>query len=297
MLFILLQFTLQMPRSGTRMIFVLILSSLLTIQAGVLVDEANCSGIKINGQYYNEEILMQDLDRPYSLAVDYSPNILYFSYNIKGSSDDESRSARLNLITKEFSNIEGINNGFAQTVDQKTHEVYIGGSDGIYKYDYATNKAELYAQKGSNIWHLYFNQHLYFSIFPTQVLYVLRDGNPSRFEYLEDTKVDHFVIDNENDIFFTNATGLYSVKAESKNATLYVENPVVRSLTTDKNGNVYLCLQDGVYAVRKSTQSLEKIYSIDDGFGLAFDNENNIVYADAIKVVRLKLDLKNKCNS
>lgn len=267
-------------------------AGLIVIQGGVIKEEKPCDGVNINGLYYDKEILKDEIDRPYLLAVDYSSNNLYFSYNVN---EEEFRSARLNLNTKEFSNIEGITNGFAHTVDQETHDIYIGGSDGIYKYDYGNNKAELIAGKGIDIWRVYFNGVLYYSEFPNQFLYMLVDGESRRFPDLEDTKVYDFVIDKDDDIFFTNATGLFSQKKGTKNATLYVENPVMRSLTTDKEGNVYACLQDGIYVANKAATSMDKIIEIDDGFGLTFDNDNNIVYSDAKRLIRLKLNRHKKC--
>lgn len=281
-----------------KMKVLLILSGLISIRAGVIKEEQNdCPGVKINGVYYEPETLRRELDRPYILAVDYSTNNLYFSYNIKSDTDDF-RSARLNINTKEFNNIEGVVNGFAQTVDQKTHDIYIGGSDGIYKYDYGNNQAEIFGAPGENIWNLYFKDVLYYSTFPNQFLYTLEDGESKRFPDLEDTKVDHFVIDNENDMFYTNTTGLYSQKKGTKDAVLYAntaELKSMRSLTTDLNGQVFACLEDGIYAVKKSSKSLEKVVSINDGFGLAFDNDNNIVYSDATSLVRFKINRHKKC--
>ncbi|KAJ8711177.1 hypothetical protein PYW07_008419 [Mythimna separata] len=292
-----------------KMKFIIILCGLVSIQAGV-IKEDNCSGVIIEGVYYEKEnetlregndrlyyaneTLREDIDRPYLLVVDNSTNNLYFSYNIK-ENDDEFKSARLNLNTKEFNNIEGVTNGFAQTVDQATHEIYIGGSDGIYKYDYGQNKAELIGERGSNIWTLYFKDVLYYSLFPHQFLYVMEDGQSKRFVDLEDTKVDHFIIDNEDDIFFSNYTGLFSQKKGTKNAVLYAESPVLRSLATDKFGNAYACLQDGIYAVEKTTTSLKKVVEVNDAFGLAFDNDNNIVYSDASRIIRLKIYKDKTC--
>ncbi|XP_030032763.1 ommochrome-binding protein-like [Manduca sexta] len=280
----------------------LILSSLLAIQAGVIkeesieVEEKVCDGIIINGTYHEQEILHRDLDRPFLLSVDHSTNDLYFSYNVKVDEDDF-RSARLNLNSKEFKNIEGVSNGFAQAVDPSTNDIYIGGSDGIYKYDPRNNKAELFAQRGMNIWTLYYKDFLYFSNFPSQFLYVLIDGKSERLAELQDTKVEHFVIDNEDVMFYTNNTGLYGHKKGTLDSVLYKEigSIGIRALTTDINGNVYACFSDGVYAVRKATQSLEKIFDIDDAFGLAFDNNNNIVYSDAVKLIRLRPNRSKSC--
>ncbi|XP_047032672.1 ommochrome-binding protein-like [Helicoverpa zea] len=277
-----------------KLVILLCLCGLISTQAGVVKEGNECTGVTINGVYYDAETLREGLDRPYLLAVDYSTNNLYFSYNVK-ENEDFFKSARLNLNTKEFHNIEDISNGFAQTVDQVTHDVYIGGSDGIYKYNFGENKAELIGEKGSNIWSLYFKDVLYYSVFPAQFLYILEDGQGRRFVDLEDTKVDQFVIDNQDDIFFSNATGLFSQKKGTKDAVLYLESPVLRSLTTDKNGNAYACLQDGIYTIKKSSTSLEKVLEVDDAFGLAFDVDNNIVYSDATRLVRLKVNKHKKC--
>lgn len=272
---------------------ILILSSILAVYAGVIKED--CDGVKIKEIYHNLEVLHEGLDRPYLLTVDHSSNILYFSYSVTKNEDGEFKTARINLNTKEFKNIKGINNGFAQAVDQKTHEIYIGGSDGIYKYDYSKDNAEFVGEKDTNIWNLFCKDVVYFTTYPSQFLYTFENGQTSRFKDLEDTKVDNFVIDNDNIMFFTNATGLYSQAKGTKNAVLYEEFPIVRGLTTDVNGNVYVCLSDGIYAVNKEKLVLEKVLNVDDAFGLAFDNDNNIVYADATRLVRLKPSKSKSC--
>ncbi|KOB69904.1 Ommochrome-binding protein [Operophtera brumata] len=257
---------------------ILLLSSVLAVYAAVIKED--CDGVKINDIYHDLEVLHEGLDRPYLLTVDHSTNILYFSYSIE---EDEFKTARINLNTKEFKNIKGVNNGFAQTVDQKTHDIYIGGSDGIYKYDYGQDNAVFFEANDTNIWYLYFKDVLYFSAYPSQFLYTIENGQTSRFKDLEDTKVDNFVIDNNNTMFYTNATGLYSQEKGTKNAVLFKEFPEtgVRGLTTDVNDKVHVCLRDGIYAVNKEKIVLDKVLDVDDAFGLSFDNDNNLVYADA----------------
>lgn len=274
---------------------IIILSIILAAYAGVIKED--CDGIKINNIYHDLEVLHENLDRPYLLTVDHSTNIVYFSHSVLENEENEFKTARINLNTKEFKNIKGVNNGFAQTVDQKTHEIYIGGSDGIYKYDYGTDKAEFIGQKDVDIWNLYFKDVLYFSVYPSQFLYIFENGQASRFKDLEDTKVDSFVIDQNNTMFFTNATGLYSQQKGTKDTVLYEEFKVVgvRGMTTDINGNVYVCLRNGVYAVNKEIVGLEKVLDIDDAFGVAFDNDNNIVYGDASRLVRLKPNKSKSC--
>ncbi|XP_050358177.1 ommochrome-binding protein-like [Nymphalis io] len=277
---------------------VLILTTAAIIQAAVIKEDEvkPCDGVIIDDVYHEIEELKKDIDRPYSLAVDYSTNRVYFSYSLN-KDDDVFKTAYVNLNTKEFANIEGVNNGFAQTIDHKTHEVYIGGSDGIYKYNQKTKSAEFFGEKEANIWNIFFKDVLYFSIFPSQFLFTYINGQSVRYRDLEDTKVDQFIIDNEDIMFFTNATGLFSQVKGTKQATLYQEYPNegVRGLASDVNGNIYLCLRDGIYKVDKSDVSLRKIVEIDDVFGLAFDNDNNIVYSDATKLIRLKPNKDKTC--
>ncbi|XP_013178699.1 PREDICTED: ommochrome-binding protein-like [Papilio xuthus] len=276
---------------------VIFLSLFVIIQAAVSKEE-NCDGITINGIDYERETLKTNLDRPYSLAIDYSTNILYFSYSLKPT-DDVFKSVKINLYTKEYSEIEGIENGFVQTVDQINHIPYIGSSKGIFKYDYTENEALPYIAYDCDIWEIYYRDNvLYYSDFPAQFLYTITNGEIVRFEDLDDMKIIHFLIDDNDVMFYTNATGLYSQPKGSKDAYLYIKldnGDKVRGLTVDKNGYVYACFEDGIYKVNTATGLLEHILEIDDGFGVAFDANNNIVYSDATSVYHLKPN--KKCGS
>ncbi|XP_061725179.1 ommochrome-binding protein-like [Cydia pomonella] len=266
---------------------VILISSLVIVQAGVTKRDTQCEGPLVNGVQHSKGILKTDLDRPYLLTTDFSSNTLYFSYTIKGE-EEGFKSAKLNLNTKEFSDIDGVPNGFAQAVDESTHEVYIGGSDGIYKYKPNANKADFFGANGTDIWTIYYKDVLYFSIFPSQFLYTFDNGEITRFKDLEDTLVDSFLIDDENTLFFSNSSGLYSQKKGTKDAiNISGEDIRIRGLTKNKDGDVYVCVQDGIYSVNKTHHYLGKYVDIDDAFGVAFDNQNNLVYADATNVVRL----------
>ncbi|CAG9790031.1 unnamed protein product [Diatraea saccharalis] len=267
--------------------YLLIVASLSIASAGVIKEEA-CDGVRINGTYYEKEIIKTDLDRPYLLTVDYSTNTLYFSYSIK-SDEDIFKTARIDLDTNAFSDID-IVNGFAQTVDYEHQKVFIGSNDGIYKYDHDTNQVEFVGQRGSDIWAIYYDDVLYYSEFPSQFLYTLSNGTATRFKDLEDTKVDHFVTDGDNTMFYTNATGLFSQKKGTKDAVLIEEFPHngPRGLTTNKYEDVYVCMRDGIYEVDKTQPSLKKIVDVDDCFGIAFDIYDEIIYADWKSLIRLK---------
>lgn len=268
-----------------------LLLAIAYVNAGDSPDE--CDGYFINGVYHEKQILKSNLDRPYLLSLDRDTNILYFSYSLD-SDDDLFQSAYINVQTKEFEKIEGVENGFTQTIDETTHDVYIGGSDGIYKYSPNTKTVEYFAARGTNIWRVYFKDVLYYSNFPSQFLYTFIDNKIKRFTDLEDTKVDEFLIDN-NDIFFVNETGFYQQERGTKNAIPYPNITTVRALTLDAEGKPYVCTKDGVYAIDKEKKEFHKLIEINDAFGLTFDKENNIIYSDATELVKLQANKNTNC--
>ncbi|CAG9572599.1 unnamed protein product [Danaus chrysippus] len=265
-------------------LFMLLLTAIV-IQGEEINDE---EVICIRNVQHDIEVLKTDLDRPYSLVVDYSTNVLYFTYSLNNI-DDVFKTGYINLNTKEFGDLEGVENGFTQTIDQNKHEIYIGTNNGIYKYEHAKKTAEFYALTGIDIWHIYFKDIIYYSIFPNQFFYTYINGEVMKFKDLQDTKVDQFVIDNEDFMFFTNATGLYGQRKGSDASKLYNEYNTdgIRALTTDINGNVFFCRFDGIYTVDKAVSSVNKVLDLNDVYGLAFDNVNNIIYSDESKIVRL----------
>ncbi|CAG4960789.1 unnamed protein product [Parnassius apollo] len=272
------------------------LSCIVVIHGAAISDE-KCDGITIDGVYYDKEVLKTDLDRPYSLVVDFGTNVLYFSYNLYHT-DDIFKTAKINLDTKDFAKLDGVENGFGQTVDQTNHVLYIGTSKGIYKYNNTDNTAKLYAAHDTDIGDVYFKDELYYSEFPSLFVYTVKDGQTERFKDLEETQVTHFAIDDEEDMFYVNSTGLYSQKKNTKDSVLYKEmnyGEGFRGITTDVNGKVYICFSDGIYKVNKHTTTVEKMVDVDDAFGAAFDGNNNIVYANSTSLIYLKASENKNC--
>ncbi|KAJ0170614.1 hypothetical protein K1T71_013985 [Dendrolimus kikuchii] len=265
----------------TEMKLILILSGLLTIQAGVIKREI-CAGVTIYGVCHKREILYENIRPPFSLAVDQKSNILYFSHEL---TDFVYTTARFNLDTKEFKNI--VAGGFDQVVDRNSHDVYIGTNYGFYKYDPVDDKATFIGAKDVNTWNIYYNDSiLYYVRFPKNTLNTFQNGVSKKFLELQDTNVDDFIIDNEF-IYFTNDTGLYSQKKGTNDTVLYnCPCRKVKKFTLDTKGTVHICMQDGVYVVKKDTLTVEKIVDIDFVYGCAFDKNNNILYSDFTKLVR-----------
>ncbi|GBP60298.1 Ommochrome-binding protein [Eumeta japonica] len=255
----------------------------------------DCDGIILRGKYHEKEVLADNLDRPYLLIVDFHKNVLYFSYSASPE-DDKFISCYLDLNTKELGNITQVDNGFAQAVDQDRHEVYIGGSDGIFKFFYNNKTVERAGAEGVNIWSMFYKDQLYYTSFPQQFIYTLKNGEAAEVEYMKGHKADFFVIDKDDYTLFKNESGLYGKAKGSEDEDVYDEDIIVRALITDLNGLPYVCGVNGVYFLNKDDKILEKIGDLDECFGLAFDKDNNMIYSDPIQVVRLKLRAGNECS-
>ncbi|CAG4960881.1 unnamed protein product [Parnassius apollo] len=284
-------------RKSVIMKLYIFLSCIVLIHGAAISDE-ECDGVTIDGIYYDKEVLKTDLDHPYSLVVDFDSNVLYFSHNLH-ETDNIYNTAKINLHTKDFAELDGVKNGFAQTVDQINHVLYIGSSKGIFKYDYTDdNTAKLFAVNDTDIWDLYINDVLYYIEYPSQFLYTVKNGQTERFKDLEEIKVGHFAIDDEEDMFYSNVTGLYSQKKNTKDSVHYKDlndGDDIVGIRTDVNGKVYICGTDGIYKVNKDTTSVEKVVNAENVFGCAFDGNNNIVYADTTSLIHLKPSNNKNC--
>lgn len=257
----------------------------------------NCNGVRIiNSPVLHErEVLKTDLNYPIMLTIDYSTNTLYFGHETEDT--HAYITTKVDLNNKKFKDITGVPNGHATAFDSQSNEVYIGGTNGIYKYDPKTDIVEPYVAAGKFIWSVYFHDYLYYTVFPAEFLHVVKNGEDVTATDLEGTKVDYFVVDKDNDIFYSNTTGVYGRKKGANDAELYKQLDETNSkyLTTDKNGIVHICLYDGLYVVNKDTKRFDKILEIENLNSVAFDMENNIIYSDAHNIYILKPNKNLSC--
>ncbi|KAJ2939087.1 hypothetical protein O0L34_g10275 [Tuta absoluta] len=265
----------------------IILSILVTAEAKSV--EKNQDGVLINGVHYEKEILKDGLTIPSHFAMDHTTDNLYFTHYMSNVSDY--LNARFDINTKEIELITGVENGFTQTVDPNTHDVYIGGNDGIYKYDRENKKAERFFANKNRIHKLFFKDNLYFVEAYTWILYKVSNGEKVKVKDFEDIELHHLFIDSKDTFFYGNNLGLfYRIKGSNNSVIVKRKQPVypVIDIAADMNNNVYTVSDDGIYVFKKDEGELEKVY---DGQGLhsfAFDSHNNIVFGDYTKIVLLK---------
>ncbi|XP_037295928.1 ommochrome-binding protein-like [Manduca sexta] len=246
-----------------------------------------CHKVKIGDNWYEKQVLWSHFGRPYNLNVHKTSNTLFFSYSVPESySDVDFQLAFYNMDSKEYQTIAGIKGGCTVAIDQATDDIFLGGSDGIYKYNMLTKLADYYKEKGKNVWSLFYRRNLFYISYPDQILHIEVDGRFAVVKEFERFEIDHFHITNDDVIYFANKTGLY--KYDKKNLEVVVINELitVRQVMEDNDGELYVCTNFGVF-VDVKFEGLKKIIDIKNIFGIAFDRDNNLIYSDERSIIKL----------
>lgn len=245
--------------------------------------------VLLYGKPYRKQVILADANVPYKLTLDRIKNKLFFCINADEFSNQSFHSVVLDLDTGVGSVIPGIRNGFASAVDPLEGTVYLGGSDGIFKYNYQTldvDKSPLI--KGVDVFDMFFKNEIFFVDTATQNLCTVKNGRKFPVKALKEFLIQHFVIDNNNDTYFINSMGLFVLPHGSKNATAYPDgNLNFRGAAVDASGVPYFIAEDGIFAIDQQSKSLQKVLSVKNGYGLAFDKDNNIVYSDDRSLTKL----------
>ncbi|XP_022120543.2 ommochrome-binding protein [Pieris rapae] len=266
-----------------RLLMILLLS--VSIKARHI--EKECKGIVVNDILQKEEILKAHVISPYQLAMDYDTNTLFFSYSTEDSSVFQS--AYLNLKTNEFGNIPGIAGGFANAVDNKKNTVYLGGRDGIYEFNYNTKTAQRLNVTDDNIWQLIYKDKLYYSKYPEEHAYVFQNGKFQRVPELINTRAMLLCVDDYNNIYFSNSSGLF-IHKKSNDAVNHIGDFNVNGFTYDVHGDIYFSTPDGIFSIdvaKKEVKNVAKIENV-SVYGVAIDITGNIIYASEDSIIRLK---------
>lgn len=245
--------------------------------------------VTIKGVSYNKNVILADVNIPYKLSLDRGRNKLFFCINADEFSDQSFHSVILDLDTRLTSVVPSIRNGFASAVDQTSGAVYLGGSDGIFKFNYDTQDIEKPALvKGIDIFDMYFNRYLYFIDTANQNLYVYKASCNKIIPEVEGYMIHHFVVNNYRDLIFVSPMGVFSLPKGARSPVMYQNGEFnFRGATTDVNGVPYFIARDGIYTIDEESKQLVRILRIENGYGLAFDKDNNIVYSDERTVTKL----------
>ncbi|XP_021197491.2 ommochrome-binding protein [Helicoverpa armigera] len=252
------------------------------------VPEVACNRIKIGENWYDRDTLWGNIGRPYNLNVHRGSNSLFFSYSLPETySDVDFQLAYFNIDTREYQTIAGIRGGCSVAIDQMNDDIYLGGSDGIYKYNMLTKLADFYKEKGKNIWSLFFKKNLFYISYPDQKLHIEFDGKFATVKEFENFEIDYFHVSSANVIYFANKTGLYKYDNDKMVAQVVNELITVRQIVEDNEGDTYIVSNFGVFADGKF-EGLKKILDMKNIYGLAFDKDNNFIYSDEKNIIKLE---------
>lgn len=242
---------------------------------------APCSSITIASHVQDSEVLKKDVPSPYQLAIDRDTNTLFFSYT--SNKDNTFDSVYISLKDKTSDTIPGVAGGFANAVDHQKQIVYIGGSDGIYKFDYESKEAVKQNITDKNIWQLFFKDGLYFTTYPDEKAYLYKDGIVKLVPGLEDKKAMLVALDKNDDLVYSQGGELMKLV---KGQVVNIGDYNVNAFNTDASGNLYFSTPEAIYKFVDGRP--KKVTSIDNIYGFAIEGENTFIYAGDSSVVRLR---------
>lgn len=259
-----------------------------TIPTILSIPNKSCNRVQIGDQWYERDVLWSHIGRPYNLNIHKGTNILFFSYSLtEFYSDVDFELGYINIDTLESSVIAGIKGGCAIAIDQDNDVVFLGGSDGIYKYNMMTKIADLYKEEGKNIWSLFYRKNLFYISYPNQRLYIEIDGIFLTVKEFEDFEVDNFFATGNNEVYYANKTGFYKINNIDLKSELVNELITVRQITEDNDENMYLATNIGIYAMADMFP-MRRILDMKNIYGLAFDRQNRFIISDDTSIILLK---------
>lgn len=240
---------------------------------------------EISKPCYTKDVLVTRAHSAHQLAVDEDTNTLYFSFDF---GDGKYVAASLNLNTRKTEMIQGIKDVFAIAASPWSSEVFFGGSHGLYRYDPARKVLKRLATRFDIWWLVLKDGNIYFIQFPNLHTYYYVNKTVRTVEVLKDTKVQQFVFDAHNNVFFSNGSGLYKVRERDQKIILIKNYTGLLGLATDINRVVYVCSDDeGIFIFKDLEEQLKMVANIIGVAAITFDNHNNLIYSDKSSIVRL----------
>ncbi|KOB72012.1 Uncharacterized protein OBRU01_13167 [Operophtera brumata] len=239
----------------------------------------NCHAC-FDGVCYSKTRIMDEHRFSGQLAIDRTENIVYFHYEDSKSTD---HTAGFDLDDIKFKVIPNIDFSFARAVDQKTRDVYIGGAQGIYKYNPIENVTSQFGLFANTIWHMQFKNKIYYTIFKTKGLFTI-DNNTSKAVLLSDYTIDDFIIDHREDIYFVSQGKIYRLKKGGNSATLFANDIYSLAIDKDEVAHFVHSGKRGLYKLDETSDDLIEIGAFASGVPLksVFDNGNNLIYHEII---------------
>ncbi|KAL4702120.1 hypothetical protein ACJJTC_010359 [Scirpophaga incertulas] len=176
-----------------------------------------CNGLVFRQVYYDRELLFHGFGKPSSLVIHKFSGFLFFSHTIESSTEIDFGISSCHISKRTCSNITGVPGGFTIAYDQGNDDIFFGGHDGIYKYNFLTKSADFFAENGKSIWSLFVKRKFYYIQYPSQKLHVYQGDNFVPVAEAVNYEIDQFFISKLRDVYYSNRTALYKVEKFRKN--------------------------------------------------------------------------------
>lgn len=262
-------------------------TTILNIVQRANTEKIACDGLIFHHVYYDKEVLFTKVGKPYNLVYHKFSGILFFSHTVVDSMHVDFGIKACHLDTRKCSNVKGIEGGYAIAYDLMNDDIYMGGHNGIYQYNFLTKRAEFFDEKGKSIWALFIRKNFYYIEYPGQKLYVYKDSGFVEVAEAIGIEVDHFHVSRTNQIYFSNKTAIFKVISAGRTTEVLSDGVIVKQIAEDNYGEIYFACLDGIYLEDKLDVGITKVITIDQCFGLTFDNNDNVIYSDKNSINRL----------
>lgn len=250
-------------------------------------NKVKCDGLVFQDVYYDKEIIVKNLGRPYNLVYHKYTGRLFFSHTIQLGSQIDFGIMSCVINSKECSSISGVPGGYAIGYDSENDDLYFGGHDGIYKYKFMSTEAEFFAEDGKSIWGIFIRRNFYYIEYPSQKLFVYKIDKFVQVSEAVGIEILTFYISRSLEIYFSNKTALYKVDKINEFPVMLNDAIIVRQIVEDNYGDIYFCSADGIYMDDKPFNRVKRIAKINQGFGMTFDEQERVIYSDVSTIYRL----------
>ena len=134
---------------------------------------------------------------------------------------------------------------------------------------------------------MHYNGLLYFVNRKKQA-FQFEDGYATPVKELKGTKVDSLIINDDDNIIFTDNKNLYRIKRNTRLLDTH-EKHVVNAIATDSYSRAFICTKEGLYMYNKYKFVFDKIANLKNLKTIAFYKTNDLIYVVNDLLVKLSL--------
>ncbi|CAB3241451.1 unnamed protein product [Arctia plantaginis] len=254
--------------------------------------------IKFGNEFYDKQMLFHGYGKSYSMVMHEKTGDLYFSHVSRSDDFDNREIMACHIKEETCRSVEGISGGFAVAYEKETDELFFGGNDGVYQYDFSEKVAKRIGVNGKMIYGVAIaGKYFFFIVYPKKALYIVKDRDFKHPLKFLDAEVENILLTKSLNVYLSNMTALYKIEPPhrpTKKLIVIDDQFHVRQLVKKINGSVYMCTFEGIYETNETSRKAVKVCDLDKPFGMAF-YESMILYSDEHAIHSLVLSNDYEC--